>query len=255
MTETCPTCNGEYVSLASHFFNSPEHAPENWEECHSCGRRFDTIAIHWSMSECSHPKLSDKQKSILRGLILGDGSVSKSGEMIVTNTNEKYLNYLDDRLDDISRGVKFRNSGKEQAEMSYNSGFDNGALDREYSDVYYLSTSVHPYLKKMREKWYSSGNKEVVSDITLDKYSMKNWYVCDGTLRHRENASRRESIEISSTGDLEKVKRMLEDCGFDPTKSEKYNRVEFGVDDTADLFDWVGDPVEGFKYKWPKDRV
>jgi len=223
--------------------------------CHNCNKHYKSLETHWGKSSCNTEPLTDKQFSVSDGLILGDGCVTGQNRLLVVNTNEEYLQYLDSVFGQWSSGVKLRNTGDVQAEMSQKSGFDRKATDRDYSDVYYMRTKRHSYFNKMRDKWYGSGEKVVPSEISIDSVAAKHWYVCDGTLRHRDNDRRRESVEISSTFNVDRLSKELQNHGFTPSYTDKYSRIELSVTDSEKFFDWVGGPVEGFKYKWPKDRL
>lgn len=223
--------------------------------CYNCKKQYKSLETHWGRSDCDPEPLSDVQKSVVDGLVLGDGCITGRNRLLVVNTNKKYLEYLNQVLGKWSSGVSFRNSEDDQAKMSAQSGFDESAEERTYSDVYYLRSLKHDYFDHLRDKWYGSGDKSVPNDISLSSISAKHWYVCDGTLRHRDNEHRQESVEIASTFDLDAIEKDLHGNGFNPHISTEYGRVEFGVDDTKDFFDWIGAPIEGFKYKWPQDRV
>ena len=100
MTE-CDYCGGDYVSLSSHHNSFPEHKPQHWHNCYSCGDRFKQLGNHWRQSGCNYPKISDDQMDILRGILMSDGWLNtgwSNSRIEVEMTNEKYLNYLNNKV-------------------------------------------------------------------------------------------------------------------------------------------------------------
>ena len=47
--------------------------------CNQCETEYQSLAQHWSMSQsCDYPPLSEHQREIVRGLMLGDGSLDSN---------------------------------------------------------------------------------------------------------------------------------------------------------------------------------
>lgn len=47
-----------------------------------------------------------------------------------------------------------------------------------------------------------------------------------------------------------KLEQMFIEIGIDANTTKSKN-LRIGVDHTEQFFDFIGEPVEGFKYKWP----
>jgi len=222
-------------------------------ECPNCGESgFSQIGRHWSSDRCSHPSLTQKQKEITTGLLLGDGSIGRriSGNpsVQVKMITEKYLQYIDQEFGVLGLGVDKINTAKEQAELNRDSGFHTDAKEENYSDVYQWTTRRHPEFSTW-EDWYSSGEKVWPHDIELTPTVLKHWYCGDG--RYHNYSS--DSIQIATVNEINnetKIKDMFERQGFDARVSSAW--IQFTNEESDRLWRYMGDPLPGFEYKWPE---
>ncbi|EGQ44117.1 MAG: hypothetical protein J07AB43_01760, partial [Candidatus Nanosalina sp. J07AB43] len=94
-------------------------------ECESCNTHYTNIAKHWAQSPCSQNDISDKQKQILIGHLMGDATLlnrsSKSPRMKWVMANRDYMLWLDQKLGWVSNGVSLK-----QSSCEVNSKLDNG---------------------------------------------------------------------------------------------------------------------------------
>lgn len=141
-------------------------------------------------------QFTDRQKEIINGCLLGDGSLTKlrspsSNCSFYTVHSEKQLGLIEwlfDELSPVSSRIKKRYS--DVARLN-NSNIEDIRL------YYTYNTFVHPYLTQIEEKWYKRnddgsyclkkiGNqlhriKIVPQDLILTPQSIACWYWDDGT--------------------------------------------------------------------------
>lgn len=226
-------------------------------KCPNCGNTYENVGKHWVASkDCDRPELTEKQMEIAKGLLMGDGNISTSdgNPRLRTNmTNKKYLEYLDSKFGCLSNGAKFAKSAEECASIHRKSGFNKNAKEKNYSDVYSWSSSRHTGLKGLAE-WYSSGEKKIPEGLTLTPTILKNWYVCDGHF-YDDRGHHYISIAIyNERENTDKIDKIFESSGL--PKPSNYSRgkrscdAEFTVEQTEKLFSYMGEPVNGFEYKW-----
>lgn len=194
---------------------------------------------------------------------MGDGSVDRTStnpRISCSNTKKKYLDYLDKQFPVIGLGVKLENSAKECAERDRCSGFNKTASADQYSDMYRWRTRTHPELAEFGN-WYKGGYKLFPENISLSPVLLKHWYVCDGSyINHNYNShivigisNERENIDkikkYFSTQDLPepKVSSSVRSNGSINTS------IRWTVCGSLELFDYMGEPLPGFEYKWRLD--
>lgn len=207
-------------------------------ECPFCGDKFEKIGSHWSMSStCSYPEISSKLMDIVKGCLMGDGCVHKrDGYLVLEMSNKDYLYYLDDQFGYIGRGVRETRSSDYQKDRR---GFENPKA------LYEWSTRPHPTIKQLRSRWY---RKEKVwpDDINLSPTILKHWYVGDGTF----DSKGRIRISSIKESDLDKVSKYFVSSGL-PEPKRSSHQFYWSVSNTELLFDYIGEPLPGFEYKWP----
>ena len=221
--------------------------------CKQCGESKSNLGNHWRLSsDCDYPKLNSKQSSVLTGILIGDGTLDRSGancRVKIEMINEEYLQYVDDILGNLSNGVTKVQSAEESAERMRDSGFRPNANSDDYSSVYRLTTKRHPKFNDF-ESWYS-GDGKVIPEIELTPTILKHWYVCDGHLI--QNSGHRPRVSIGITNEYEfsdKLEQMFIEQGIDANATKSKN-LNIGADHTEKFFEFIGESVDGFKYKWP----
>jgi hypothetical protein len=228
-------------------------------KCHSCGKRYRKISRHWYESECSYPEISDRQKSILIGLMMGDatlGAKSQSNPFVgVANTNLGFLQWVHNELEDLSYNPTLLSTAKEKYESNIESGFvlEESANVDNYNDVYYLNTVSHKEFDNL--DWMRRGIKVIPKEIPIDSMIAKMWYCSDGSLHWRPNREKAEAriTNVTENDNLEKFKIMFQKAGFDVRVSGK--EIQFNIEQTSKLLEWMGEPPDGMEYKWKyKDK-
>lgn len=208
--------------------------------CPSCGGSYSKIGLHWTKSNCSvEPNL--RQKEILKGLLLGDGTIVTTGTtpaLHINNTNKEFLEWLDEELGIFSNGVKFHASGEQLA--NYNDS------DGETSDQYILRTPTNEWFESL-SSWYDNGEK-VFPEFNITQLTAGVWYCCDGTLNTNHGSHRAMISVANERGNEEKLISMFNNSPVSPSVSGK--TIYFSVKDTLDFLNWIEGPLPGFEYKW-----
>jgi len=234
--------------------------------CPLCDKEYQEIGKHWYGSKCDYPEISKEQKEVIAGILMGDGTVSAFGEnsnpkLSCGMINKEYLEYLNEEVFPIlGNKVFLKRSGEEQATWHRESGFRPGADASKYQDIFAWYTRNHPGLDEFAD-WYSSGEKVFPNDLEMTPLVMKHWFVGDGHFETNEYSIGRVSISTSNElNNKSKIGRYFTSIGFDDfywktserQDGTKSGSINFSTELTEDIFDYMGEPLPGFEYKWPK---
>lgn len=233
-------------------------------ECKACKRNFSEVGIHWRHSPECRPEFSKIQKDILKGLLMGDGTLHRSSKnscIVVEMTNKEYLESLYSIFPYLSTEPILKHTSKEAAERKP-SGFNKEPKAKNYSSTYTWRTRRHPWLNNLKS-WYDSGSKVWPKDLDLPSETLKSLYVSDGSFEKvSENGYRLHISMNNERKNKKKVEKYFERNGL-PTpdywaenKSGRVNRCKarWYTENASELFDYMGAPPPGFEYKWPECR-
>jgi hypothetical protein len=231
--------------------------------CPECGKEYKNLGMHWSWNPEHRPSFTQHQKEIVTGLLMGDGTINRGGknphiqcEMVSPN----YLEYINNSFGCLGNYVSLKSTAEESAERVRNSGFDEGAKSENYSDTYFWRSRSHPELQEFAE-WYSTGKKVWPMDIELTPTVLKHWYCGDGCWRNSNN----NNIQISMSNEIEnqdKVSQMFEKVGLPSPSNYSISERKDGsktcsarwtVEQSKELWKYMGEPLPDFKYKWPEE--
>lgn len=227
-----------------------------------CDGVFEHLGTHWRYNSEHRPEITDRQHEILTGLLMGDGCVEVNEEkwnpqFCCNMTTRPFLEWLKGELAPLSKDVKFKAS----AEMLAAESKKRGCVVNEdkYRDQYRLRTFVHPGFEEYRN-WSSEGEKKYPEDLKLTPLILKVWFCGDGT--SYDNKTKPPSIELSCANEYNRAEFVKSLFGFldvDPTirKNIKNDggldmKLYFDSKDSEILYDYMEDPLPGFKYKWPE---
>jgi len=114
-------------------------------------------------------------------------------------------------------------------------------------------------------EWYESGSKVWPADIELTPTVLKHWYCGDGSLRNGKSPT---IVTVNEFGSEEKIASMLSRRGL-PVPNWRKRGQEYTYNgktsDRTALFaywpasvsdgfwEYIGDPLPGFEYKWPEE--
>lgn len=227
--------------------------------CNQCGNEFTYIGQHWRQSsDCHYPKLNERQIGLIEGCLLGDACINryKSGKkpMKIEVITEEYLQYINKILGNISNGVKVCRTAEENSKRSEYS--DTVKTSENYKKTYVLTTVGHPEISKY-SNWYNSGDKRPPESLSLTPESLKNWYVCDGSFNTpNSNYGNKKRVTISapkmiSLGEGDVLLKSVEQATGANCSIDTSGRIVVSMKDNDRFFDFIGEPIDGFKYKWP----
>lgn len=226
--------------------------------CNQCGDEFDYIGNHWRLSSCEYPTVTEHQKEVVKGLMMGDGCLdrcSKNPRLSVTSISQNYLKYLNDVFGNLSCGYSVAKTPEESAKISADSGFSDGNVEN-HSTIYKWTSRTLPCLKEF--DWYTGedGKKVWPEDLSLTPTTLKHWFCGDGTWNNNGYRSYLSIAMNNERGNTEKVSKYFERVGL-PTPSN-YAKVEDGCiaqftqPDSKELWQYMGEPLPDFEYKWPE---
>lgn len=244
---TCPEDGCDFESseqgLAVH--KGKIHPTEDTDglQCPSCENYYKRIGVHWTGSDCSHPELSDFQKEVAIGMLLGDGYIETNdaasyGRLETAMVNRPFVEWMDEVFGIVSTGIKETYTTESRRELpSINESLD-------YDNVYRWRTRRHPFFEELRQ-WYDTGKKRFPEDLDLTPTVAKVWYCCDGTLQEDFEARIYSHNEIDR---LDVLTAWFDEVDFTPRIGEGY--IYFTSEETKRFLDWMGAAPSGFGYKW-----
>lgn len=220
--------------------------------CEDCGKGFVEIAKHWSQSDCSYPELTSREENILKGIAISDGWVAHSDHdrsiLHIESVTKPFLEWVNTEISIIHTDVKLRRT----AEESYDNAVESGVLDNQdvdnYRNIYRLNTLAHPQIHDMRDL--------SVGDIEHSKLQFKMFYVCDGGVHWNDDFSFLQFTASKSVDEIKHVISVLDDLGFRSSwnRLDGDGKVIYIHKESVDRFlEWIGEPIEGFEYKWETD--
>lgn len=231
----CDTCDKQYnnhSSLSSHYTQYPEHKPDDWKFCPDCNIRQGSMGNHWLYTECKPPSLTKLQRNIITGIMMGDGSINpgtKAPKVQCEMKSYEYLNYIDRELYPYSTGVK------------------------KTEDAWYWSSVCHESMREF-DSWYCGidRNKVFPENIELTPEVLKHWYCCDGGILNYESPNNQFYIaSLNEMENKEKVGNYFDRAGL-PREYWIDHKIVFSIEDSKQIFKYIGKPTPGFEYKWPK---
>lgn len=249
-TRRCHTCQREFNTY-------------NKESCPTCGEEFMSLGVHWKVSKnCDFPELSSRQWDILTGMLMGDATVQKHFEtdadtpkLAWSMITEDFLSWLDSELGVMTLGgYDLDLTAEESAQGAIESGLTDEADPENYSDMYINITRTHPDFERFADWYDSEGTKRFpLDDIELTPMTLKVWYVCDGTLNRGNPRPRARIAALNESDSIEELSQFIyEDTGIETTATE-HGKILFNTEETEEFFEYIGDPLPGFEYKWPEE--
>ena len=233
------------------------------EKCPACNKTYKKLGSHWQFNPSHRPELTDKQRETAIGIIMGDGSIiseSKNNRITMNMVSENYLKYVDSIFGCLGTGVSLKRTAKESAKNSRKYNINNNAKEENYSDVYSWNTRAHPELN-IFTGWYKNNTKVWPNKINLTPTTLKHWYCGDG---HWSNSGTSNRIKITTSNEAkntDKIDSMFKNSGLPtPSNYSKYKKesgsincdICFTVDQSKELWKYMGNPLPDFGYKWPR---
>jgi len=229
----CESCNSTFTrkdSLNRHI-NTICSPSENMEVCDYCGNHYTDLGNHYFYNPSHRPGVTSHQSDIITGVLMGDGRInrnSKNPRFCVEMVAPEYIEYLSSKLSPLVSCVSD----------------DRKIGERNVQQKNCLETITHPQLEKFAS-WYSSGDKIFPDDINMNPTILKHWYVTDGNL----NTGRYPSIRATNESENgEKIESYFNGTPLNTSFSSGTLRFP---DSKDKFFEYIGEPLPGFEYKWP----
>jgi hypothetical protein len=169
----------------------------------------------------------------------------------VHSINCRFLDWIDEALAWLSNGVTLRRTSDEIREVNRSSALERFAsADYEIRDQYLLTTRRHPELRQYAG-WYTRRQKRFPQGLRLHPITLKLWYVCDGHLVWGTEGHTRPQVWISAENERDRGSLIRSLFDSKPVTPKFHDgRLMFTSDETEWFFEYVGDPVPGFDYKF-----
>lgn len=233
-------------------------------KCKNCGEVYNGLSRHWR-EDCKYPEITEKDKNLFRGLLMGDGWVSDKGKskghrFQIALINKRFLEYLSDRFDWLFTDVYLTNTGEQMYEKAINPDSiqqkRGDTVNKEnYHNIWKINSFQHSFFTELRE-WYSSGEKRYPDSLELTPVVLRGWYVTDGGLRYyKDHPSRKPNACFFCKNENDRTEFIIDkfnEVGFEPRWNKNKSMVTFSVEGTKKLMSYMDCsewPFPGFEYK------
>jgi hypothetical protein len=182
--------------------------------------------------------LTEKQKSIITGKLLGDGSLRRKKNTLLEvnhSINQKeYVFWVYQNLRNLVRTPpKLRKSGKNRLSFRF-------------------TTLSHASLNEFYSRFYSTGGKKVIpTSLTLNGLSLAVWYMDDGSKSRRSGYLNTQQFTYQ---DQLLLLGKLSDLGLKATlnKDKSYHRIRLSQETIGRFVDLVRpNMIQSMLYKLP----
>jgi hypothetical protein len=210
------------------------------DACPHCDAAKQSYPQHWNKSaNCDYPPLAESLHQVVRGALLGDGSLegNEREKVRITTTNRAFAHWLYDALGRLASGLqKYPNEPPE-------------------SDAYRVSSLAHPALNQYRD-WYEAGAKRIPDPDCLNRTGMTVLYACDGSLTWGHDRQR-PRITFKAVDDAYRAQlvALLRSYDGDLTVRAASDHVSLAADDVTGFVDSLLGPVPGVEHKWATSRL
>jgi len=233
------------------------------DSCPECGNQYKKLGNHWQHNPSHRLGVSEKQFEVAKGVMMGDGCLNTqyaNAYIQIETITKNYLEYLNNIFGELSTGVKKIYTAKEQAKRARESNLNKDAVEENYNDVYRLNTRHHPKFNQL--DWSTSSESKVwPSDIELTPTVLKHFYACDGNWHNSSSANHIQFAASNELGNEKKINKIFSNSGLPtPSNYSKTKRkdgsvkldIQFSADDSEKLWQYMGEPLPDFEYKWPE---
>lgn len=194
-------------------------------------------------------QLSETQKEILQGALLGDGSLS-----IQKNSVNAYFSYVSKSKQHVEYVASYFNNLITPAGIRYNNIYDSRT--NKYYSSYRFITHTNKEFTKIHYKWYINKIKIIPQDLKLTPKNCLIWYIGDGGLTNNRckysqyiklstHCFSKQNQEDILLPQLKKFDAFL-------TKTEKNQWfINIPHKEIKNFLDYIGEcPFNDYKYKW-----
>ena len=188
------------------------------EPCPVCREEFINMGRHWMSTRCEYPELSERQKEMLKGILMSDGSMQfgENNNLKLTLTEYEFLEWFSDELNCIcpNRYPTVHRTSEEAKKNAVDYfGEEEVDMDSEYKEQYLLLTKSHLFLNEF-DNWYNPQKRYPLDELELTPTMAKMWYCGDGCLA-THHSGERAGISCKNEKDrIDDVADLIRDKGF-----------------------------------------
>lgn len=197
-------------------------------------------------------ELTEEQKQVLYGALLGDGSLilhknCKNAIFSYTSKSKQHVEY-------VSNSFKKYLSGENIKQYTY---YDS-RTNKEYSR-YVMRTYTNKSFTDEHNKWYKNGIKTIPKNLKLTPLICKIWYIGDGGICH---SNRSEWIKLSTQcfskeeqeeillPQLSQFEAILMKADIGKNKQQQYY-IYIPHRKEKEFLNYIGEcPFDDYLYKW-----
>ena len=197
----------------------------------------------WHM--CNPPLvLSQHQREVLYGALLGDGCLWKSkhgrnAQFTYTSKSRQHVEFVYQQL-----GIPCAQGIQEYV-------YTDKRTQKTYTR-YLFRTEHNIVFEEERQRWYPNNIKVVPNDLQLTSLTCLIWYIGDGSLT---TANKTQYIKLSTDGftieDVQHLCKQLFDFGAHYLPNHGHPRLYIPRQYIQHFFEYIGPcPFEDYAYKW-----
>lgn len=228
--------------------------------CPECGTSYANVAMHWSRGSCDPPEFSDRQRSILTGVLLVGGRITdppekKNPHFEVTSSNKPLLDWMHSELGVLARDDVAQVATADEAQATIQGMHPEvDVSNRDFSNLYRLETRSLDRLHEWRRDWYAGDERTVPSTVSLDSVSRKVAYAMNGRIETREDGRQTAVIGVTRGNATTPQLRTFFD-GFAPRVTHSDTASKLYLFNSQAFFDHIGwDALPGCERRWPEER-
>lgn len=236
--------------------------------CPDCNVPQKNPSQHLTKSDCKRPEISEIQQEMLKGLVMGDGSInhhSKNWTIQWGSINKEFMDWFNWRMEDIGIEVREVKRSLEEIRNSWGESYDfseEEIKDMNFHKIFRWGTISHPEINTMFSEWLKNGKKKFPEGIEISPINLCIWYCGDGGLNW--SGDRCSSARITTVNESENIYSIvssLERVGLNPNiyqderegsfnNPHTHTSISFSGDGMEEFFDYIGSPPPGMEYKW-----
>ena len=176
-------------------------------------------------------------------MLLGDGFLMdhrKNPKLEVEMTNKTFIEWLKEELGYICTGTVSVNDSEGTGVCE---GFN---VKKSYTIWTHSLESLRKYRNWLDDIWTEGGESLETTPLKL-----KLWYVSNGNINRGGRGGCHAQINTGRVKSDNQLENVFDSIGMEFTRAKWGNRLNFTVSESQKLWDYMGDPLPGFEYKWP----
>ncbi len=191
-----------------------------------------SIANKWNSEDFVYCNLSDIEKQVLEGVMMGDGCISESSR-------------ISSRL---TFGFKFKDTVSDIFAALPSLRFSN-PWQSNISKCWHSKSNMYSDLLQFNKRWYKNNKKIVPLDILLTPISCYWWYIGDGYITDKNVYL---CTDCFTKKEVKFLINKLKEKGFICNITSK-NRIRFFKKDSLNFLKWLEEHNKihkQYNYKW-----